>query len=262
MPIIGDASEANMMEIEFPSASQTAFYPLFNYIQRYYWPKWTDNERQEFLRISGKIVFGQAVSTLRDFLQKPSACDITAKPYTIVSVSTSIATWGIAKIRELPDVEQFLLKHRTRLSDFRQDSPSDGRRPWQRTEYGSDTVTGGRRVTPDSNVERRQFAPSSGRAYTYLQTFCDILTQTIAELSGKKRAHDGSAEMPTKTARHSEASPATKPMNKRTAFRTGYGKFGLTAANRRQRVPRVNYAEDDEYTRMLSSLERDHDSNS
>lgn len=78
---------------------------------------------------------------------------MTEKPYSIVSVSTSIAIWGIEYIKHLPDMKEFLEVNKIRLSTFPQDSPSSGQRPWQFVEDGGEAVAGGQTVAPDSTAK-------------------------------------------------------------------------------------------------------------
>lgn len=93
------------------------------------------------------------------------------KRYSIVSVSTSIAIGGIEKIKNLPDIEEFLEENETRLSAFPQDSPVHGRLAWQCAEDGGDSAAGGPAVTCEETFKKQPTTTPSGRVYFSLSIF-------------------------------------------------------------------------------------------
>lgn len=153
------------MEIEFPSPRQVIFHPLFDYIRCKYWPKWTESERQQFVENSGYIDFDKDISSLGDFLQHPAACFLVVQLYSIVSVSTSIAIWGIEKVKELPGINGFLEENEARLSTFPQESPVDGRLAWQCFEDGNDSAADDPAHTSDDSVKKQPTATPNGIVY-------------------------------------------------------------------------------------------------
>lgn len=119
------AAHIDTGSLQFPLPIDSGFDGLFQHIYDKLWPKWEEKERIEFVhRTSKAVVLTNHVRDVATFVRRPAYCRVLVRPYSIVSVTTGIAIWGIEAVRLRPNMEPFLLENADRLALF-PDKPAD-----------------------------------------------------------------------------------------------------------------------------------------
>lgn len=112
--------------LQFPLPLDSVFDGLFQHIYDNLWPNWNETERIEFIhRTSKVIVFNKTIRDVDTFVRRPAVSRVLAMPYTIVSVTTGIAIWGLEGVSLRPSMEPFLQQNADRLALF-PNTPADG----------------------------------------------------------------------------------------------------------------------------------------
>ena len=120
------AAQADTESLHIPLPSNKVFDGLYQHIHDKLWPNWDEKKRMEFIRRTTKgIALTKNVPDVDILVRRPAYCRVLAKPYSIVSVTTGIAIWGLDAVKLRPHMERFLHFISDRLAPF-PDTPADG----------------------------------------------------------------------------------------------------------------------------------------
>lgn len=125
-PRANAASQYKTKAQEFPKPSSPSLRRLFDYIQSHLWPKWSLQERHEFVHTRREqIVLSDRAGTLAQLLDKPSECSIFQEPYSAVSVSIGIAIWGVESVQSRPAMWEFVTGNASRMASLFDNHPNN-----------------------------------------------------------------------------------------------------------------------------------------